>query len=177
MLFRSRAASPTTRWRRSAPVAPPLPPLTGDLRLIDAASLPERAVQRYDALREPSPRPHFLRDWLHHPAGMVRALVDGSGRCHGFGRIRPCLLPVGSGWRIGPLLADSPALAERLVRELLASHPGEVLLDAPGANPSAAAVLAALGFEPISRTLRMVRGELPKTSMAEVYGLACLELG
>jgi len=149
----------------------------GGLTLLDASCLPDRAVQAYDALREPSPRPHFLRDWLHHPAGTVRALVDGQGRCHGFGRIRPCLLPVGNGWRIGPLLAASPPLAERLLRELLAWHPGEVLLDAPGANPSAAAVLERLGFQAVSSTLRMYRGEQPSASMAEVYGLACLELG
>ncbi|MFM1901683.1 MAG: hypothetical protein RLZZ216_2259 [Cyanobacteriota bacterium] len=41
--------------------------------------------------REPSPRPHFLADWLAHRAGTVKALIDCEGRCHGFGRIRPCL--------------------------------------------------------------------------------------
>ena len=72
-------------------------------------------VQAYDAQREPSPRPHFLADWLQHPAGSVLALVDGEGRCHGFGRIRPCLLRRGEGWRIGPLLADSAELATLLL--------------------------------------------------------------
>jgi ribosomal-protein-alanine N-acetyltransferase len=175
-----RPASPTTRWRRAAAEAPLGPPRgleQGDLTLIEAAALPERAVQAYDAVREPSPRPHFLRDWLHHPAGTVRALVDGAGRCHGFGRIRPCLLPRGEGWRIGPLLADSPVLAERLVRELLACHPGEVLVDAPGANGAAAPLLEGLGFRAASSTLRMYRGPQPHVSLAEVYGLACLELG
>ena len=70
---------------------------------------PDQVVQAYDAVREPSPRPHFLRDWLDHPAGTVLALVDPLGQCHGFGRIRPCLLD---------------------------RHPGVVLLDAPGANPA-----------------------------------------
>ena len=55
---------------------------------------------------------------LHHPAGTVLALVDAQRQCHGFGRIRPCLLRQGSDWRIGPLLADSPELAERLLRDL-----------------------------------------------------------
>ena len=63
--------------------------------------------------------------------------------------VRRCLQ--GSGWRIGPLLADSPELAERLLR--------------------------GLGFAPISATLRMYRGTQPEVSLADVYGLACLELG
>ena len=39
------------------------------------------------------------------------------------------MLRQGSGWRIGPLLADSPELAERLLRGLLQRHQGVVLLD------------------------------------------------
>jgi ribosomal-protein-alanine N-acetyltransferase len=32
-------------------------------------------------------------------------------------------------------------------------------------------------FTPASRTLRMYRGVPPAVSLADVYGLACLELG
>ena len=34
-----------------------------------------------------------------------------------------------------------------------------------------------LGFEPISKTVRMYKGEQPPISMQDVYCLACLELG
>jgi ribosomal-protein-alanine N-acetyltransferase len=81
----------------------------------------------------------------------VLALVDVQLQCHGFGRIRPGLLRQGSGWWIGPLLADNPELAERLLR--------------------------GLGFAPISETLREYRVTQPEVSLADVYGLACLELG
>ncbi|MCP9886864.1 GNAT family N-acetyltransferase [Cyanobium sp. ATX 6A2] len=146
-------------------------------RLLEGAAIPAAAVQAYDAQREPSPRPHFLADWLQHPAGTVLALVDGEGRCHGFGRIRPCLLRRGEGWRVGPLLAGSPALAGQLLAGLIHRHPGVVLIDAPGANPAAAALLEGLGFRPLSRTLRMYRGTAPTVPLSDVYGLACLELG
>ncbi len=147
------------------------------LRLLEGASIPAMAVQLYDAKREPSPRPHFISDWLHHPAGTVLALADENGSCHGFGRIRPCLLPKGKGWRIGPLLADSPELAEFLLRHLMDRHPGVILLDSPGANSSAESLMKRLGFKAVSETLRMYRGEQPPISMEEVFGLACLELG
>jgi ribosomal-protein-alanine N-acetyltransferase len=148
-----------------------------DLALVAGAAVPAEAVQRYDAAREPSPRPHFLADWLAHPAGSVLALIDGSGRCHGFGRIRPCLLRRGEGWRIGPLLADSPDLAGQLLQGLIASHPGVVLIDGPDANAAAAPLLLGLGFRPLSRTQRMYRGPRPVVPLEEVFGLACLELG
>jgi ribosomal-protein-alanine N-acetyltransferase len=172
-------ASPTTRWQRITSDGEPdvAVPIPVGLRLLEGAEIPAMAVQAYDAQREPSPRPHFLADWLQHPAGSVLALVDGEGRCHGFGRIRPCLLRRGEGWRIGPLLADSPSLATLLLQGLIHHHPGVVLIDTPGANPEAAPLMESLGFHPVSRTVRMYRGTPPAVSLADLYGLACLELG
>ena len=61
-----------------------------------------------------------------------------------------------------PPLADSPELAERLRRGLLQRHQGVVLLDGPGANPAAGALLRRLGFAPISETLCKYRGPSPR---------------
>jgi ribosomal-protein-alanine N-acetyltransferase len=179
-------ASVTTRWQLIQGGEPELA-LSGDhgssthgsagLALMAGAAIPTEAVQRYDVEREPSPRPHFLADWLGHPAGSVQALIDGNGRCHGFGRIRPCLLRQGEGWRIGPLLADSADLAGQLLQGLIASHPGVVLIDVPDANAAAAPLLRELGFRPLSRTQRMYRGPRPVVPLQDVFGLACLELG
>ena len=170
-------ASPTRRWRCLSDGSPPAAVDADGLMLLQGSAIPDAAVQAYDAQRELSPRPHFLADWLHHPAGTVLALISADGQCHGFGRIRPCLLQKGEGWRIGPLLADSPALAARLVQALMARHPGVVLIDAPAANAQAAPLLAQLGFAAVSETLRMYRGSLPAVPLDDVYGLACLELG
>jgi ribosomal-protein-alanine N-acetyltransferase len=38
-------------------------------------------------------------------------------------------------------------------------------------------LLRGLGFARISKTLRMYRGTQPEVRLADVYGLACLELG
>ncbi|MFM7464908.1 MAG: GNAT family N-acetyltransferase, partial [Cyanobium sp.] len=184
-------ASTTTRWQRLGDGTTPkaLAPERAPARssapaaaspswcLVAGEAIPEEAVQRFDAQREPSPRPHFLHQWLRHPAGTVHALLDREGTCHGFGRIRPCLLKGGEGWRIGPLVADSPTAARALLVGLLQRHAGAVLIDGPGANPLAAPLLEDLGFEPLSQTLRMYRGTAPTGTLADVYGLACLELG
>jgi ribosomal-protein-alanine N-acetyltransferase len=173
-----RPASATVRWQAISdgePAASPEP--GGPWQLLAGAAIPPQAVQWFDAQREPSPRPHFLAQWLNHRAGTVLALVDEQGSCHGFGRIRPCLLHRGEGWRIGPLMAETPEAAARLLQGLLHRHAGVVLIDAPAANTQAAAVLEQQGFSPISETLRMYRGAAPAVSLQDVYGLACLELG
>ena len=174
-----KPASPTHRWRILSDGAEPAgqDPAAETWQLLADDAIPQMAVQRFDAQREPSPRPHFLAHWLNHPAGSVLALMDGDGTCHGFGRIRPCLLEHGEGWRIGPLMAESPGAASQLLRGLLARHAGVVLIDAPEANGAASELLAGLGFAVIGHTIRMYRGERPAVSLADVYGLACLELG
>mgnify|MGYP001162300483 CR=1 FL=1 len=148
-----------------------------DLEVVDGRALPGKAVEIYDAQREASPRPHFLSDWLSHPLGKVSTVLDPNGMCHGFGRIRPCLLKDGEAWRIGPLLADTPPIAEMLLRNLLNKHNGKIFLDTPGLNPYAPFLLESLGFESISNTFRMYKGLQPPVQMNQIYGLACLELG
>ncbi len=174
-------SSLTTRWELAKfdAISSKIQPnkLPNGITILEGKLIPNNVVQAYDANREPSPRPHFLSDWLSHPAGDVLALIDDQGSCHGFGRIRPCLLQKGEGWRIGPLLADTPQLAQLLLLKLLDRHPGIVLIDSPGLNPFAPNLLISLGFQQISSTLRMYKGSQPPISMHEIYGLACLELG
>ena len=173
------SSSLTTRWRcfNRGDAEANRGDLPSGLHVVEGSDVPSDAVQLYDAQREPSPRPHFLADWLGYQSGLVLALLDDSGNCHGFGRIRPCLLQDGEGWRIGPLLADSKALAAYLLRQLQYLHPGVLLIDTPGFNPAANQLMAELGFMAESETMRMYRGDLPKVALDDVFALACLELG
>ena len=81
------------------------------------------------------------------------------------------------GWRIGPLLADTPPLAELLIRKLVSNLEAEILLDCSNLNPYANYLLSNMGFKEISKTYRMYKGVQPSCPMNQVYGLACLELG
>ena len=173
------SSSLTTRWRwfnEGTSDGPGSDPPDG-LRVVGGKDVPSSAVQMYDAQRELSPRPHFLADWLGHQSGQVLALIDDCGNCHGFGRIRSCLLQHGEGWRIGPLLADTPVLASYLIGQLQRRHEGVLLIHTPGFNASAEDLMRELGFVAESQTMRMYRGELPPVALDEVYALACLELG
>ena len=144
---------------------------------VTGSEIPLEAVEKYDSEREFTARPHFLSQWLEHQSGKVIALIDKENSCHGFARIRPCLLPAGEGWRIGPILADSPRLAEVLILNLLVKHKGVILIDSPQRNSKAQSLLSSLGFRQISATTRMYRGSHQAVLTEDVYGLACLELG
>ena len=56
-------------------------------------------------------------------------------------------------------------------------HKGVVLNDTPGHNPSVKTITTAKGFKPISSTVRIYKGLMPKVHERNVYDLACLELG
>ena len=174
-------SSTTTRWQwkgeGTLSIGYPASDDCDCYSFVEGSSIPSNAVEEFDAERETTPRPHFLADWLRHPAGKVIAVIDEKGKCHGFGRIRPCLLQNGDGWRIGPLMADSAKLVKILLKKLIDSHPGLVIIDSPGLNKSSYEVFKNLGFESKSETFRMYRGYQPPVSMSDVYGLACLELG
>ncbi|ABX08892.1 GNAT family N-acetyltransferase [Prochlorococcus marinus] len=151
---------------------------TKGLILLQDSEITEDVIQNYDMNKEPTPRPHFLSDWLfNNNSSKVLALTNSQGSCVGFGRIRKCLLKKGIGWRIGPLIADTPELASILLKSLLLRHPGVILIDTPGLNPLADNLMKELGFKSLSHTMRMYKGTQPSVSMKEIYGLACLELG
>ena len=151
--------------------------LSEQYKFVEGSNIPPKIIEIYDNNKEYTPRPHFLSDWLKHPAGTVLALVDGNRQCHGFGRIRPCLLSNGEGWRIGPLIADKPEYAQILLRRLLSKHPGFIYIDSPGLNPLCKKLFYNMGFTNHSYTVRMYKGQLPHISLSDIYGLACLELG
>ena len=177
-----KKSSVTNRWKLNGSKSLPVKFFYRDIyqgfKVVPVNQISSQAVLNYDSQREPSPRPHFINDWLKNSFGIVKALVDNNGMCHGFGRIRPCILQDNKkGWRIGPLLADTPPLAELLIRKLAGTLDTEILLDCPSLNPYANYLLSNLGFFEISRTYRMYKGPQPPFPMNQVYGLACLELG
>lgn len=179
--YTRRYQLPTFPQRRCLRLPSPslLPP---GLRLVTGHEITETLVQTYDDRHEVVPRPRFLQGWLNCPDSEVMVIVDTQQEsCYGYGQIRPCWLPedtqVPTGWRIGPLVADSTALAGVLLDTLISDHQGPIFLDVPEANPDAVYLLEERGFELQLLNLRMYEGETPQLPLTEIYGLASLELG
>jgi hypothetical protein len=101
--------------------------------------------------------------------------VTGAGGLAGYGVVRAAV----DGFKVGPLFADSPAVAEALFNGLLAHvpHDAHVYLDTPEANPSAVAMAERHGMRPGFETARMYTGPAPAVPLHRIFGVTTFELG
>jgi len=162
------AWSNARRMGKAGVCAPPPP------EVVELAALPFEAVAAYDSPLFACGRTAFLRCWLGMPKSRALGVLHG-GALAGYGVIRRC----GVGNKIGPLFADSPAVAETLFEALVASlAPGETyFLDTPSANPAAVALAERHKLETVFETARMYRGPAPAMPLERLFGITSFELG
>ncbi|MFH8369708.1 GNAT family N-acetyltransferase [Streptomyces sp. NPDC018031] len=133
------------------------------------------AIAAYDQGCFPAERRAFVARWLT-AAGRVARVCVRDGRVTGYGAIRPAR----TGWRVGPVFADSAADAEALFDGLTAGlgPDEEVCVDVPEPESAALALVEARGLTPDSHTVRMYAGAAPGIPAAgRTYGVTSLELG
>ncbi|SEA74792.1 GNAT family N-acetyltransferase [Variovorax sp. YR216] len=122
----------------------------------------------------PAPREAFLRSWIAMPESTGLAWMD-QDRLAGWGVIRRCR----EGRKIGPLIAESPDVANALFDALCASVPAgdTVYLDVPLPNADAVTLAEAHGMQSVFETARMYAGPAPACELERVYGITTFELG
>lgn len=92
----------------------------------------------------------------------------------GYGLLRPCRL----GFKIGPLFADTPEIADELYRSLASHATGSlVFLDLPVCNKEALALAERYGMTRVFETERIYRGAPPVLPLDQIYGITSFELG
>jgi GNAT superfamily N-acetyltransferase len=141
--------------------------------VIELAGVPFDEVLAYDSTVFPVARARFLRQWLKMPGSIAYGVAE-KGRLAGFGVMRPARV----GYKIGPLCADSPELAERLYRALASRAPAVTLfLDTPSVNEAGITLARRLEMKPLLETVRMYSSPAPALPLQRVFGVASLELG
>lgn len=145
-----------------------------DDAIVPLASLPWTAVAAYDRPFFPAERDSFLKAWISQPDSHALGLLK-DGRLAGYGVIRPCR----TGWKIGPLYADAPDLAERLFLALQSrSQPSEaVFLDVPETNRAAVALAGRHRMTVSFETARMYTGPAPDLPLDRLFGVTSFEVG
>lgn len=147
----------------------------GDMRIIDMNEL--NAVLTYDRDFFPEPRAAFTAAWSLPANGESRTgiLAVINGAVAGYGVIRECR----SGYKIGPLFADTEIIANRLFEALCrrVSRGSQISLDVPEANAAALALAERHQLQPAFETARMYKGVRPGLPLARTYGITTFELG
>lgn len=130
-------------------------------------------LEPYDRRFFPAPRSRFLQSWIQQQGGCFR-VVKAGGRLVGHGLLRPCR----NGFKIGPLFADTPEIADELYRSLASSAVGSPLfLDIPVCNTAALELVHRYGMTMVFETERIYRGEPPALPLEQIYGITSFELG
>jgi len=139
-----------------------------------AAEVSFEAMADLDRRVFPERRDAFLRCWLAQPdAGAYVAREDG--RPTGYTVVRPCR----EGWKIGPLVAQTHVIAERLYEAAAAHVPRRetIFVDIPKANAAAQSLPATFGLEASFETARMYTGPDPAIELSMLFGVTTFELG
>jgi ribosomal protein S18 acetylase RimI-like enzyme len=142
--------------------------------IIKLSELPFENIDSYDRSFFPAPRTQFLRSWLSQ--NNCDALgIKNNGRLAGYGVIRKCR----SGYKIGPLFANTPILAEKLFLALKSRiAPGkQFYLDTPETNHEAISLAKRFKMEVVFETARMYSKEEPETKINQIFGITSFELG
>ncbi len=98
-----------------------------------------------------------------------------NGKLAGYGVIRKCH----TGYKIGPLFADKPELAEVLFLSLKSGIDSAepVYLDTPEVNRAAVELAEHNNMKVVFETARMYRRNYPDTPLNRVFGVTSFELG
>lgn len=145
-----------------------------DSRLVPLAALPFETVRDYDRLFFPADRAVFLQCWITQPGNAAIGFVDDD-RLQGYGVLRPCR----DGYKVGPLFADDPGIAESLFQALKsrAGAAEKIYLDTPEINSHALALARRHSMRVVFETARMYTGPVPALPMDRFYGVTTFELG
>lgn len=133
------------------------------------------SVREYDEAVFGFPRADFLKHWLDPMAATRHGFAfieDGSVK--GYGVLRQCQ----DGFKIGPLFADTPEIADLLFRALAGQVKGQtVILDTPEPNHEADRLAERYELSPVFETARMYKGPAPQLPLERIFGITTFELG
>lgn len=148
------------------------PPYNGEI--IKLSSLPFEIIELYDRPFFPEVRSPFIKSWINQPECNALGIMKG-GKLAGYGVIRACR----SGYKIGPLFADSPELAESLFLSLTSKVKTNepIYLDIPELNQDAVSLVKRYNMEVVFETARMYTGEKPDMPLQRLFGVTSFEVG
>jgi len=162
------------RYAGTSSAESPEAPRPATPEIVDLDTVPFEVVEAFDRPHFPAARSAFVRAWIGQPGCHAVGPRTG-GRLQGYGVARPCR----SGFKVEPLYAQTPEVAEQLLQTLLARlEPGtSVFLDTPEVNPAAVAMAERHGMRPVFETARMYTRGTPDLPLDRIFGVTSFEIG
>jgi len=142
--------------------------------IINLSQVSFDTVEDYDQPFFPDNRSQFLKSWLNQPDSIALGIMQ-KGKFSGYGMVRVCR----SGYKIGPLFANSPELAESLFISLKSKVKlgKPIFLDTPEMNKDAVALAEKHNMKLVFETARMYTGAFPDLPISQLFGVTTFELG
>ena len=145
-----------------------------DSGIVRLSTIPFGELCAYDKPFFPDDRARFLKRWIDQPQSTALGILRNR-QLAGYGVLRVCR----AGYKIGPLSADSPELAEQLFLALKARVPQgiPIILDIPAVNPAAVDLVTRYNMSATFETARMYTGKSPDLPVNRLFGVTTFELG
>jgi GNAT superfamily N-acetyltransferase len=144
-----------------------------DTSLTPLRQVPFPRILAYDSMFFPAVREAFLKHFLYQQDCSGFASVD-NGSMDGYGFIRKCF----NGYKIGPLFAESPLIAEKIFSALSSVANGlPVFLDVPEPNIGGVALAKGHAMTEVFGTARMYTKKIPRLPVDKIFGVTTFELG
>ena len=146
----------------------------GNSGIVPLSTLPFDDICAYDKPFFPDNRMQFLRCWIDQPQSTALGILRNR-KLAGYGVLRICR----SGYKVGPLFADSPEFAEHLFLALKSHAPegAPIFLDTPAVNSAAVDLVKRHNMIVVFETARMYTGKSPDLPINRLFGVMTFELG
>ncbi|NYZ64476.1 GNAT family N-acetyltransferase [Endozoicomonas sp. SM1973] len=143
-------------------------------RIVDLSTIPFEAIELYSRPFFPERRDEFLKSWINQSNCNALGVIQNDSLT-GYGVIRKAL----GGYKIGPLFANTPELADDL---FLALKQGveplqPIYLDIPEVNQEALKLAKRYNMQSVFETARMYSIKAPDLPLDRFYGVTSFEVG
>lgn len=150
-----------------------LPSFSSISHVVDLKNVPFEQLETFDRKYFPAARSNFLRCWISQPNSHALGYMENE-QLRGYGVIRKCF----KGYKIGPLFAISPKIAQALFESLCSKiKEGPVFLDTPEPNQNAQLLAKQYKMTSTFEVIRMYRNGFPVVDLQGTYGVTTYELG
>jgi len=142
--------------------------------IVDLSTIPFEAIATYDRAFFPDHREKFLQSWINQQGCTALGILQDN-QLRGYGVLRACH----QGYKIAPLFADQPLLAESLFIALKSSATAgaPVYLDIPEINTAAVHLVEKYKMKMVFETARMYTHACPDLPYDRLFGVTSFELG